>query len=143
MAENGTSSTISVQSSSDPPWDATGEFTFTQAIGTGCRDLNYCSGQGWCRSLLPLLPPPLLLPLLQSMRLFFYFLEVGIYLASYINACLSRGGTHISRSGFIFFLFCFLTRSKMRCSPLRRATCRGVRFSLFPYPDRPGIDILL
>lgn len=46
MAENGTSSTISVTSASDPAWDASGEFTYTQAIGSGCLDLNYCSGQG-------------------------------------------------------------------------------------------------
>lgn len=46
MAENGTSSTISVVSSSDPPWDATGEFTYTQTVGPGCLELNYCSEQG-------------------------------------------------------------------------------------------------
>eukprot|EP00903_Cladosiphon_okamuranus_P007144 g6938.t1 len=48
MAENGTSSTISVVSLSDPPWDATGEFTYTQTIGPGCLELNYCSGRGEC-----------------------------------------------------------------------------------------------
>lgn len=46
MAENGTSSTISVVSASDPPWNATGEFTYTQTMGPGCRDLSYCSERG-------------------------------------------------------------------------------------------------
>ncbi|CAM9651395.1 unnamed protein product, partial [Scytosiphon promiscuus] len=48
MAENGTSSTISVVSASDPPWNATGEFTYTQTMGPGCRDLSYCSDRGEC-----------------------------------------------------------------------------------------------
>ncbi|CAM9199526.1 unnamed protein product [Ectocarpus sp. 12 AP-2014] len=48
MGENETTSTISVVSASDPPWNSTGEFTFSQAVGPGCRELNYCSGQGQC-----------------------------------------------------------------------------------------------
>ncbi|CAM9221639.1 unnamed protein product, partial [Pylaiella littoralis] len=48
MPENDTSPTISVVSASDPPWNATGRFTFTQTVGTGCRDLNYCSTRGEC-----------------------------------------------------------------------------------------------
>lgn len=46
MGENETTSTISVVSASHPPWNSTGEFTFSQAVGPGCRELNYCSGQG-------------------------------------------------------------------------------------------------
>eukprot|EP00904_Undaria_pinnatifida_P008271 jgi/Undpi1/4574/HiC_scaffold_18.g07928.m1 len=48
MGENGTTSTIEVQSLSYPPWNSSDAFTFTQAVGSGCQELSYCSERGEC-----------------------------------------------------------------------------------------------